>query len=54
MVMGVLPGHKGRIGHHDHTHFIGQTHIDDPPDLARGGVDHPGAQKAASLVLHAL
>src|SRR4051812_22738626 len=26
MVIGVLPGHKGRIGHHDHTHFIGQTH----------------------------
>src|SRR5215210_1892459 len=25
MVIGVLPGHKGRIGHHDHTHFIGQT-----------------------------
>src|SRR3954452_19350752 len=25
MVTGVLPGHKGRIGHHDHTHFIGQT-----------------------------
>jgi YD repeat-containing protein len=20
-----LAGHKGRIGHHDHTHFIGQT-----------------------------
>src|SRR4051812_34472069 len=25
MVIGVPPGHKGRIGHHDHTHFIGQT-----------------------------
>jgi len=25
MVIGVLPGHKGRIGHPDHTHFIGQT-----------------------------
>jgi hypothetical protein len=25
MVIGVLPGHKGRIGHHDHTHFIRQT-----------------------------
>jgi transposase InsO family protein len=25
MVIGVLPGHNGRIGHHDHTHFIGQT-----------------------------
>src|SRR5215212_6837911 len=25
MVIGVLPGHKGRIGHHDHTHFIGQN-----------------------------
>ena len=25
MVIGVLPGHTGRIGHHDHTHFIGQT-----------------------------
>jgi transposase len=24
MVIGVLPGHKGRIGHHDHTQFIGQ------------------------------
>src|SRR5689334_19694012 len=24
MVIGVLPGHKGRIGHHDHTHLIGQ------------------------------
>ena len=23
--MVFLPGHKGRIGHHDHTHFIGQT-----------------------------
>src|SRR4051812_23154465 len=27
MVIGVPPGHKGRIGHHDHTHFIGQTLI---------------------------
>src|SRR4051794_3500700 len=27
MVIGVLPGHKGRIGHHDHTHFIGQTPV---------------------------
>src|SRR4051794_34716608 len=25
IVIGVLPGHNGRIGHHDHTHFIGQT-----------------------------
>src|SRR4051794_523018 len=25
LVIGVLPGHNGRIGHHDHTHFIGQT-----------------------------
>jgi hypothetical protein len=25
MVIGVLPSHKGRIGHHDHTHFIGQN-----------------------------
>jgi hypothetical protein len=25
MVIGVLPGPKGRIGHPDHTHFIGQT-----------------------------
>jgi hypothetical protein len=25
IVIGVLPGHKGRIGHPDHTHFIGQT-----------------------------
>jgi putative transposase len=23
--MVLLAGHKGRIGHHDHTHFIGQT-----------------------------
>jgi AraC-like DNA-binding protein len=28
IVIGVLPGHKGRIGHHDHTHFIGQTRRD--------------------------
>jgi hypothetical protein len=28
MVIGVLPGHKGRIGHHDHTHFIGQTPLE--------------------------
>src|SRR3954454_10874890 len=27
MVIGVLPSHKGRIGHHDHTHFIGQNHL---------------------------
>src|SRR4051812_913026 len=25
MVTGVLPGHKGRIGHHDHTHFLRQN-----------------------------
>ncbi len=25
MVMDVLPGHNGRIGHPDHTHFIGQN-----------------------------
>jgi Transposase DDE domain group 1 len=24
IVTGVPPGHKGRIGHHDDTHFIGQ------------------------------
>ena len=34
MVIGVLPGHKGRIGHHYHTHFIGQT-------LQRWLVRHP-------------
>jgi hypothetical protein len=28
MVIGVLPGHNGRIGHHDHTHFIGQTPVE--------------------------
>src|SRR3954447_9955479 len=27
MVIGVLPGHKGRIGHHHHTPFIGQIHV---------------------------
>jgi hypothetical protein len=25
IVMAFLPGHKGRISHHDHTHFTGQT-----------------------------
>ena len=30
--MVFLPGHKGRIGHHDHTHFIGQTLTTSPND----------------------
>jgi hypothetical protein len=36
MVIGVLPGHKGRIGRHGHTHFIGQT-LDDQTPLAWAG-----------------
>src|SRR3954447_1423027 len=38
MVIGVLPGHKGRIGHHDHTHFIGQI----PPPRWPLASDSPG------------
>src|SRR4051794_20835081 len=43
MVIGVLPGHKGRIGHHDHTHFIGQTLLtsEDPVLAPSTGRDRP-------------
>jgi transposase InsO family protein len=44
-VIGVLPGHKGRIGHHDHTHFIGQTRFTRPGHAVTGDRHRTGAEK---------
>jgi transposase len=44
MVIGVLPGHNGRIGHHDHTHFIGQIPAGDAVAADRPADDRPGRQ----------
>src|SRR3954447_10881936 len=50
IVIGVPPGHKGRIGHHDHTHFIGQTPSRRPPASALPTISSDSPREYTSAV----
>src|SRR4051794_4549241 len=49
IVIGVLPGHKGGIGHHDRTHFIGQTLRADLRDHEPVMLTEPGVERLAQF-----
>src|SRR6266516_2471420 len=54
MVMVSLPGHKGRIGQRDHTHFIGQTRVTGPPDPhheSKGATAMPTTKRRALILI---
>src|SRR3954464_15575638 len=54
MVTVSLPGHKGRIGHRDHTHFIGQTRVTGPPvphHESKGATVMPTTKRRALILI---